>query len=250
MKEEVVHRIGFELAKTQFKLKNKGSYLGILWYLLEPISIFIILLLISSAFISTDSNRYPLYLLIGIIMFNFLTKATNQAIVAIHQNANLIKSMNINTQYFIESTIFEAIFTHLIEFILIIIALIYYNIPIYTLLYYIPILCIFTLFVTGISYILATLGVFILDTQSIWRIISRLLWFATPIFYTLRENTLSHQVNIFNPLFYFIDITRGIFIHDQIYYQSLYIIFLISIFTYILGKGIFNKYKPLFAEEL
>ncbi len=41
-------RISLILAKTNFKLRIEGSYLGILWYLLNPLALFLILLLIKT----------------------------------------------------------------------------------------------------------------------------------------------------------------------------------------------------------
>ena len=68
--------LSFALAKAQFKLRNEGSYLGIFWYILNPIFIFSLLLLIFSTRVGQGIPHYPLYLLLGIIMFNFFQTAT------------------------------------------------------------------------------------------------------------------------------------------------------------------------------
>jgi len=48
--------LGFSLASAQFKLRNEGSYLGVLWYLLEPLSFFAILLFLAG--VISDSAIY------------------------------------------------------------------------------------------------------------------------------------------------------------------------------------------------
>ncbi|MBD3260723.1 MAG: ABC transporter permease, partial [Candidatus Altiarchaeales archaeon] len=68
--------LSLSIAEAEFKLRNEGSYLGILWYLLEPLLMFILLLFVFSKSLGQDIPHYPLYLLVGIIVFNFFQKVT------------------------------------------------------------------------------------------------------------------------------------------------------------------------------
>src|SRR3989344_1389723 len=86
--------LSFGLAKTEFKLRNEGSYLGILWYLLNPILTFGILYLIFADRLGNNIAAYPAYLLLGIIMFNVFQSATVEATKSILKEYHyLIKSI-------------------------------------------------------------------------------------------------------------------------------------------------------------
>ncbi|MCX6760298.1 MAG: ABC transporter permease, partial [Candidatus Nealsonbacteria bacterium] len=78
--------LSFVFAKVKFKLKNEGSYLGIFWYLLSPILTFLILFFIFSDRLGNDIYLYPIYLLLGIIIFNFFQYTTLEAARNIHED--------------------------------------------------------------------------------------------------------------------------------------------------------------------
>ena len=59
-----------ELALTDFKLRYKNSVLGYLWSLLKPLAIFGSLYLVFSIFVRFDVPNYPLFLLLGILLWN------------------------------------------------------------------------------------------------------------------------------------------------------------------------------------
>ncbi|MCH7640633.1 ABC transporter permease [Patescibacteria group bacterium] len=98
-------RLSLALAKANFKLRNEGTYLGILWYLLNPLLLFALLFLIFFDRLGQNIEQYPLYLLLGIIMFNFFQQATTEATKIIDQNRHLIKSINFPKESLIASII-------------------------------------------------------------------------------------------------------------------------------------------------
>ena len=59
------------LARAHFKLRNEGIYLGIAWYLLNPLLLFAILFFVFSDRLGSSIPYYPAYLFLGIIMFNY-----------------------------------------------------------------------------------------------------------------------------------------------------------------------------------
>ena len=109
----------------------------------------------------------------------------------------------------------------------------------------------FILFITGVSFILSTIGVYINDLKNAWKVITRLLFFATPLFYIIPKEGLLYKINLFNPLFYFIGIARELIIYHKIpEYWMISVMIGFSIVFFILGFFIFNKYKNNFAEMI
>src|SRR3989338_10917018 len=66
----------WELTLTDFKLKYSSTVLGFFWSLLNPLLIFAVLYVVFSAFIKIDVPQYPLFLFLGILMWNFFMEGT------------------------------------------------------------------------------------------------------------------------------------------------------------------------------
>ena len=242
-------KLGFHLGFYDFKLRNEGTYLGLVWYLLNPLLLFLLLLLVFQDRLGHNIESYPLYLLLGIIIFNFFQKTTSSATSGILQKAGLIKSIKLPNESIIISIIIRNIFEHIFEIIVFLILLIGFKVPLLGIIFYPIILIILAAFIYGVSLILSSLTVYFTDLDNMWGFISRLLWFATPIFYSVGGQTKLFLFNLFNPLYYFITISRDIVIYNKM--PSLWTIGGMLGFTLIflvIGLIIFNKLKYKFAE--
>ncbi len=242
-------QLSFALAKAEFKERNEGSYLGILWYLLNPLLLFLLLLLIFSDRVGNDIPSFPLYLLIGIIMFNFFQQATIESTKIIRSNRYLIKSVNFPRQALVGSVVLKTLYSHLFELLLFAIFILIYKGSPSGLVFYPLILVFFYAFIFGASLILGALTVYILDIEHIWSFASRLIWLGTPIFYAIEGQTRLAFINIFNPMYYFITITRDIVVYGRtpeawmVGGAALYSIIFLSA-----GLIIFKRLKTKFAE--
>jgi ABC-type polysaccharide/polyol phosphate export permease len=242
-------RLSFTLAKTNFKLRNEGSYLGILWYLLEPLCFFGIILLIGGVINQDSVPYYPLYLFLGLIMFNFFISTTTNALKSITYNAGLIKSMKIDYQSLVMSGVFQFVFSHVLEMVIFLGFMVYFGANFLNLIFYLPIFFFFLLFVLGLSFVLATLEIYISDLSNVWSVLVRLLWFLTPIFYVMPPNSLFQKISYINPLFHFINVSREIIIYGR--NPGLHVLFLMvffSILSLLFGLFIFQRYKSKFPE--
>jgi len=242
--------LGLSLAKAGFKLRNEGSYLGIFWYLLNPLLLFILLLLVFSDRLGGNIPAYPLYLLLGIIIFNFFQQATTESTKVIMRDYQwIIKSINFPRESLIGGIILKTFFSHLFEIILFIVFILIFGGSLIGLIFYPVIIIVFCFFVFGVCLIFASLTVYFVDLENIWFFVSRLIWLGTPIFYAIGGQTRLFYVNLLNPLYYFITIAREIIIYTRI--PELWM--LLGMITYsllflLIGLLIFNKLKIKFAE--
>lgn len=243
--------LSLSLAKANFKLRNEGSYLGIFWYLLAPLLMFAIILLITKNTGTPLITNYPVYLLIGLIMFNFFTKVTMLSTDSIKENIEFTKSIKINYESFIISNILQFTFSHLFEIIVLIVFMLIFKVSLAGIIFY-PFVFILMLFFTlGLSFLLACLGAYVNDMKNVWDVLSTLAWFVTPIFYILSPTSLLYKVNLFNPMFYFIDLARSFIIYPSgLTYSKVFISIAFSLFFFILGLSVFEKYKNKFAEKV
>lgn len=244
--------LSFSLAKAEFKLRNEGSYIGILWYLLNPVLSFFLLFFIFNDRLGTNIKIYPLYLLVGIIMFNFFQNSTTEASrLIILEHNHLIKSINFPREALVVSVVIKNIFSHLFEAILLFGGLIFFHInPVYFL-FYLPVLIVFSFFVLGVSLILSSLTVYFVDLGNIWSFASRIIWLATPIFYAIGGQTRLFYLNLFNPPFYFVNIARDLVVYRLI--PDWWVIIGAVGYSFVLlfaGFFLFSKLKSKFAEMI
>ncbi len=243
--------LSFHMAKTNFKLRNEGSYLGVFWYMLEPIVSFSVLLIVGGILNQKGIPYYPIYLFIGLIMFNFFTASTNHSSGALLDNAGFIKNIKINPEVFIISGTMQFIFSHIFEFILVIALGIYLDMNILWFALYPVIMFFFSLFVIGISFIISIINVYIIDFRNIWSILTRLLWFATPVFYVIPNDNFLHDISMLNPMYHFINITRDIIISHKIVELKTFIYaFVSSVLVFVIGLIIFEINKNKIAEKI
>ncbi len=243
-------QLSLALAKAQFKLRNEGSYLGIFWYLLNPLLMFVLLLLIFSTRLGQEIPYYPLYLLLGIIMYNFFHQITTFSIKSIDENRDIMKSINFSRESLVASNVLRTLFSHIFEIIIFIIIALFFGLSFKGFIFYIPILLFFSIFLYGFSLILTSLYVYFIDIENIWLFVSKLVFFATPIFYELGEGKL-FILNLFNPLYYFITLARDFVIYNKM--PELWIFagaLLFSLAFFVVGSFIFAKLKKKFAEFL
>lgn len=205
-----------QITKAHVKLQNESSVLGIAWYLLGPLLLFGIMLFIFSHRLGANIAHYPLYLLMGIITWNFFATGTGRAMHAITGNAALIKSIPIRTEILVLSAVLHALVSHVFEIMLFMGMLLYFGITPSYLLLYIFVLIILLLFTYGMGLFLASVFVFFRDVQQIWSVLTRAWWFATPVFYIATTTGLGSKLNLFNPLYYGIHLSRELLIYQRV----------------------------------
>lgn len=243
--------LSFQLAKADFKLKNEGTWLGVFWYLLSPILTFGLLFFIFSNRLGNNIPSYSLYLLIGIIIFNLFQSTTIESVNAITHSNYLIKSINFPKESLILSILLKNLFSHFFEIFLFAVILAFSNTGFIQILYYIPVLALFSIFILGFSLFLSSLNVYFADLEAIWTFASRIIWLGTPIFYEIGGQTKLFYLNLFNPLYYFITFARNSIIYGKT--PGIYIVFgalTSALISLLAGLFIFGKLKKKFAEMI
>jgi len=245
-------RLSTVIAKAEIKSRNEGSYLGVLWYLLNPLLMFSLLLAVFSPRLGRDILQYPLYLLLGIIMFNFFQQATTESTRIIRHNDKLIKSVNFSKAALVAAMILKTLFSHACEMALFVLIALFFKVSVVGAIFpYFLILILFCLFCFGVSLILSALTVYFIDMENVWGFAVKLLWFATPVFYGTGGQSRLFLMNLSNPMYYFITAARDVVVYRHnpepwvlagaVFYSLLS-----------LGVGVFtyNKLKAQFAEMI
>lgn len=178
-----------ELVVTDFKLRYQGSVLGYLWSILKPIFLFIILYIVFDKFLrlGRDIEHFPVYLLVGIVLWNFFTEATVQGLQSIVSRGDLIRKINFPKFIIVVSGTISAFINLIINTIVILVFCIINSVSISAeALLIIPLIVELYVFSLAVAFFLATLNVKYRDIGYLWEIFLQAAFYATPVIYPLQ----------------------------------------------------------------
>src|ERR1700759_3426647 len=110
-----------ELVRTDFKLRYQGSILGYAWSLLRPLLLFVILYIVFVKFLKLGAGipHFPIYLLLGIVIWNFFLEMTTQSLGSIVGRGDLIRKIRIPRWIIVLSSSISAVINLLLNLIVI-----------------------------------------------------------------------------------------------------------------------------------
>jgi ABC-2 type transport system permease protein len=194
-----------ELVRTDFKLRYQGSFLGYAWSLLRPLLLFIILYVVFVKFLKlgTGIPHYPVYLLLGIVIWNFFTEMTVQSLGSIVGRGDLIRKIRIPRWIIVFSSSISAVINLGLNLIVVAIFMAINHVDLYRTLLLVPFLLLEVyLFALGISLFLSALFVKFRDIGYIWEVILQAGFYLTPILYPLSRitNVTFQKTILLNPM--------------------------------------------------
>ena len=206
-----------QLVKRDFKIKYRGSVLGVLWSVLNPLLNMLVLSIVFSRVFRAVDN-YKMYLLAGLTIFNFFSEATNVACSSVVSNFGMMTKVYFPKFIIPTSKVLTSSISLLITTAVYLILGAFMDVNPwggYLLISYVLLCVLF--FSLGIGYILSALFVFFRDTQHLYGVLLTIWMYATPILYpidTLPENLI--PIFAYNPLYRFIDFFRNLTMYATI----------------------------------
>ena len=242
-----------QLVSRDFKTKYKRSVLGVLWSFLNPLLMMTVQYFVFSTIFKTDISNYPVYLLIGIISFNFFSEASSMALMSILGNSTLITKVYMPKYIYPLTRVMSSVINLAISLVPLAMMIILTGVDLkksaILSVYFLICLIVFSL---GLGMVLSTAMVFFRDVQFLWGVFSMLWMYATPIFYP--ESILPDKFRFvleINPLYYFLKSMRmcildGISPEPMVYIQCAFMAFVMLL----LGTIIFRKSQDRFVLYL
>lgn len=239
-----------QLVLRDFKTKYKRSILGVFWSFLNPLLMMTIQYAVFMNLFKFDIENYAVYLLSGIIFFNFFIEATTQAMTSIVGNAPLITKVYVPKYIFPVSRVFSSVINLLLSVIPLALVMIFSGMRITWSILLLPfgIMCMI-IFTIGVSLVLSSIMVFFRDTQFLWGVITTAWMYATPIIYP--ESILTANILLimkFNPMYHFVRFNRIILLHGVSPEPKAYLYCIVfALATLILGVFLFKKTQDKFV---
>lgn len=250
----------YNLIKREVIGRYRGSIMGLLWSFFNPVLMLAVYTFVFSVVFKarwaggTDSKtEFALVLFAGLMIYNLFAECINRAPALVLGNVNYVKKVVFPLEIFPVVAMGSATFHFLISlFVWLIFYLIFFGIPQATLLLFPLVLIPFFLMILGLSWFLASLGVYLRDVSQIIGVMTSALMFLSPIFYPItalpEEYHLLMQIS---PLTFIIEQTRDVMIWGKgLDWNGWAIYMLLATATSWLGFAWFQKTRKGFADVL
>lgn len=250
------------IALTDFKLKYQGSVLGYLWSLVKPLMLFTVLYFVFTRVFRVGDAipYYPVYLLLGIVLWNFFVETTVSCLYAIVGKGDLIRKVYFPRAALIISNSATAFMTFLGNLVVVGVFMAVNQVPLTWKVALVPLVFVeLYVLVLGVSLLLSALYVRFRDIAHIWEVFLQAFFYATPILYApdLVPETwrglfmMSPMAQILQDFRYLVvtpdATTAASVLHSP---AMLAVPYLIPVVVLVLGSIVFEKSAAKFAEEV
>ncbi len=202
-----------QLVRRDLKLKYRRSVLGYVWSILNPLLVMIVLVVVFSHMFSRNVPNFPVYLLVGRTMYEFVIGATNKALGSITDNSSLLKKTYVSKFMFPLAKITSSMVDYVLSLGALLLVIIFTRTHFsWTMLLFPLIVLQAYVFALGLGFFLAQMHVFFRDTRYIYNAITTMWMYCTAIFYpiSMLPGWLEKLIVNFNPLFIYINQFRDI----------------------------------------
>lgn len=207
-----------ELVVRDIKLKYRRSVLGYVWSILSPLMIMVVMTIVFSQMFNRGIENFPVYLLAGNAMFEFVNGSTHMAMYSVLDNSSLIKKIYVPKYIFTLSKITSSLIDFVFSLGALFIVMLFTGAHFTYHLIAIPVVAFQVyLFALGIGFFLSSANVFFRDVQYIYNAFTTAWMYATPIFYPVEflPDSVRWIVENLNPMYYYIR-----FFRDLVYYNE------------------------------
>ena len=247
-----------ELLKTNVKKeirgKYKASFLGVLWSFINPLLMVLVYAIVFPYIMRVQTENYLIFLICGVIPWNWFTNVISQGTTCITNNANLIKKVYFPREVLPISTVTAGLINFLISCIIIVIFVLLGGCGLSWHIVFLPLIALVQYLISlAMIFVLSAINVYVRDVEYMVIFIMNMLFYATPILYSssmfdkgwfiwvFRFNSFAHLINAYRDIFY---------VHEIPNVVNLLILLGVSVIALIIGYMIFKKLEKRFAEEV
>lgn len=208
-----------QLLRRDIVTRYKRSVLGVAWTMLNPLGMMIVLTIAFSQAFGITGPRYPVYILSGLIAWNFFSQSSNASMVNLVWGGGLLKRIYMPRTSFALSAIGTALVNLLLSLVPLVIVMLATGAPIRWTVIFLPIPILFlTMFSLGFGLILSAFAVYFPDVAEMYNIGVTAWMYLTPIIYP--EDILPPLalkiIPILNPMYSMVKLFRLPIIDGQI----------------------------------
>lgn len=199
-----------QLIRRDILTRYKRSVLGVAWTMLNPLGTMLILTFVFSNFFKSAVPHYPVYILSGLLVWNFFSQGTNAAISGLVWGGSLLKRIYIPSTVFGVSAIGTALVNLVISLVPLVTVMLIDGARFYLSMFFLPVsILLVTAFTLGFGLFLSSLAVFFPDVAEMYQVLLTAWMYLTPIIYP--ESLISAAwmpIYKINPMYWMVKMFR------------------------------------------
>jgi len=242
-----------KLVSRNIKSRYKRSVLGIAWTMLNPLMMMLVLTMVFSSIFRGTLEHYPIYVLSGLVGWNFFAQTTSSAMSELVWGGNLLTRIYIPRSIFAFTALGTGLVNVALSMVPLLLIMLVTGAPLGLSLLFVPVsILIVAMFSLGVGLFLSTLAVYFVDVVEMYQIFLMAWFYFTPLVYPM-EIIPAHYTWAFrlNPLYYIIEVFRQpIFLSQLPDLQILTVASLLSLFTLLFGWWFFTRKADEFAYRV
>ena len=201
----------FQLISRNIKTRYKRSALGIVWTMLHPLMMMVVLTLAFSSVFRVAVPNFAVYVLSGLLLWNFFSQTTNSAMSELLWGGTLLHRIYIPRGIFAATAVGTGLVNLLLSLPALFVVMAVTRMKFTVALLFVPIAILLTaLFVMGVGLLLSTLVAYFADIFEMFQILLMSWFYLQPIMYPISiiPDSLRWLIAI-NPMYYFLVIFRA-----------------------------------------
>jgi len=242
-------------AISELKTEVSSSYLGWIWWILEPLCFMLIYVFISKIVFGSTEEYFQVFVFIGLTIWNFFSKVLLTSVKLVKANSDTVTKVYIPKYMLLFIKLFVNLFKFFISMVLVFIFMLFFKVPFhFSILYFFIDIIVLSIVTFGCSAIMLHLGVFIEDLHNVTNIILRLVFYLSGIFYSLagRLHGLWGRLLLNgNPVAFLINESRNVLIYNKTpNYQVMLFWLVVGLGLSALGIAAIHKYENTYVKVM
>lgn len=242
-----------QLVMKDFAVRYRNMSLGVFWSLLNPLVMMVILTFVFGTVFRQSTPNFALFVLCGIIPFNFFAQATNIGTTSLLDNAGLVKRVPIPLELVPVATVLSGCIHFAIQIVLLLVFAVFSGFAVTRYWLWLPVIFgLEIVLVSGIVLVTSSINVFVRDARYFVESANTVLFWLVPIFYPLdiipQEFRNIYQ---YNPMAAVVLAMQNIIMQMKSPPETLlWKLPVVSVAALLVGLLFFNRLKARFFEHL
>jgi ABC-type polysaccharide/polyol phosphate export permease len=242
------------LILKDFRVRYRRMSLGVLWSLMNPlITMAVLTFVFTIIYPSPERSHFPVFLLCGIVPYNFFTLAWLSGTVSIVESAHFIKRVPVPREIVPIAAVLSNCIHLSIQIALLLGAAILFGLGININWFWLPVVwALEIVFVCGLAFVTSAANVYIRDTRYFVESLNAILFWLVPIFYSFAVVPSRYrELYQYNPVAALVLSLRNIILEGTPPPTgTLLRLAGVSLVTFTLGWAVFRRMRPTFFEHI
>ncbi len=233
-----------QLVLKDFRIRYRNMSLGLLWSFLNPLIMVTIYTFVFTEVFKSEIPFFPLFLLSGLIPFNFFVLSWVSATNSIVDNAALVKRTSVKRELFPVAGVLSNVLHLVLQLMLVVGLVVYYKVGFSVHWFWLPLIWgLELIFIIGLGLATAAVNVYVRDTRYLVESLTLVIFWLVPIFYSFEMIPAKYaDIYQYNPIAALVLASRTVIFQAQAPHAALlWKLALVSFGSLILGILVFRR---------